>query len=99
MGILPGLSDNILADVRPLSFINGLADKSIFEAFDFMTASVLIPINAFLIALFAGWVVSVETVKRELGFRSEALFNVWIVLMRYIVPIAVLIITISGLLG
>jgi NSS family neurotransmitter:Na+ symporter len=99
MGILPGLSDNILADVRPLSFINGLADKSIFEAFDFMTASVLIPINAFLIALFAGWVVSVETFKRELGFRSEALFNVWIVLMRYIVPIAVLIITISGLLG
>ena len=99
IGILPGLSDNVLADVRPLAFITGLADKSIFETFDFITASVLIPINAFLIALFAGWVVSVETFKSELGFRSDALFNVWIVLMRYMVPLAVLIITISGLLG
>lgn len=99
IGILPGLSDNVLADVRPLAFITGLADKSIFETFDFITASVLIPINAFLIALFAGWVVSVETFKSELGFRSDALFNVWIVLMRYMVPLAVLVITISGLLG
>jgi NSS family neurotransmitter:Na+ symporter len=99
IGILPGLSDSVLADVRPLAFITGLADKSIFETFDFITASVLIPINAFLIALFAGWVVSVETFKSELGFRSDALFNVWIVLMRYMVPLAVLIITISGLLG
>ena len=99
IGILPGLSDNVLADVRPLAFITSLADKSIFETFDFMTASVLIPINAFLIALFAGWVVSVEAFKRELGFRSHVLFNVWIALMRYVVPIAVLIITISGLLG
>lgn len=99
IGILPGLSDNVLADVRPLAFITSLADKSIFETFDFMTASVLIPINAFLIALFAGWVVSVEAFKSELGFRSHVLFNVWIALMRYVVPIAVLIITISGLLG
>jgi NSS family neurotransmitter:Na+ symporter len=99
IGILPGLSDNVLADVRPLAFITSLADKSIFETFDFMTASVLIPINAFLIALFAGWVVSVEAFKSELGFRSHMLFNVWIALMRYVVPIAVLIITISGLLG
>ena len=99
IGILPGLSDNVLADVRPLAFITSLADKSIFETFDFMTASVLIPINAFLIALFAGWVVSVEAFKRELGFRSHVLFNVWIALMRYVVPIAVLIITISGLFG
>ena len=99
IGILPGLSDNVLADVRPLAFITGLADKSIFETFDFITASVLIPINAFLIALFAGWVVSMEKFKSELDFRSDALFNVWIVLMRYMVPIAVLIITISGLFG
>ena len=99
IGILPGLSDNVLADVRPLAFITSLADKSIFETFDFMTASVLIPINAFLIALFAGWVVSLEAFKSELGFRSHVLFNVWIALMRYVVPIAVLIITISGLLG
>ena len=99
IGILPGLSDNVLADVRPLAFITSLADKSIFETFDFMTASVLIPINAFLIALFAGWVVSVEAFKSELGFRSHVLFNVWIALMRYVVPIAVLIITISGLFG
>ena len=82
-----------------LAFIAGLADKSIFETFDFVTASVLIPINAFLIALFAGWVVSMETFKSELDFRSDALFNVWVVLMRYLVPIAVLIITVSGLLG
>ena len=99
ISILPGLSDNVLADVRPMAFITGLADKSIFETFDFVTASVLIPINAFLIALFAGWVVSMEKFKSELDFRSDALFKVWIVLMRYMVPIAVLIITVSGLLG
>ncbi len=99
IGILPALSDNLLAGVRPLGFIAGLSDKSIFETFDFVTASVLIPLNALLISLFAGWVVATGAFERELGFQRRRLFTLWRLLIRYVAPLAVLVITVSGLLG
>lgn len=99
VGIFPALSDNVLSDVRPLSFIGGLADRSIFETFDFVTASILIPVNALLIALFAGWIVKASAFKQELAMSRDALFTGWQILLRYVAPFAVLAITLSGLLG
>ena len=99
VGIFPALSDNVLSDVRPLSFIGGLADRSIFETFDFITASILIPVNALLISLFAGWIVKASAFRQELALRHDALFVGWQILLRYVGPFAVLVITISGLLG
>ena len=99
VGIFPALSDNVLADVRPLSFISGLADRSIFETYDLIVASLLIPINALLIAIFAGWIVRTSAFRQDLALSRDALFTGWQILLRYVAPFAVLAITISGLMG
>jgi NSS family neurotransmitter:Na+ symporter len=99
VGIFPALSDNVFAGMRPLSGVAGLSEKSVFELFDFATASVMIPINALLISLFAGWVVTSSRFKEELALGSDAAFWLWTVLIRYVAPIAVLVITLSGLFG
>ncbi|SVB46434.1 uncharacterized protein METZ01_LOCUS199288, partial [marine metagenome] len=96
VGFLPALSDNVLADIRPLSFIGTMSEMSFFGVFDFVTASVLLPINALLIALFSGWVVAGNAFRRELAMKHDVFFTVWQVLMRYIAPVAVLVILISG---
>lgn len=99
VGFLPALSDNVLADIRPLSFIGAMAEMSFFEVFDFVTASVLLPINALLIALFSGWVVAGNAFRRELAMKHDVFFTVWQILMRYVAPAAVLVILISGFIG
>lgn len=99
VGILPALSNGVLADVRPFSLIPALSEKDIFGAFDFFVASILIPVNALLIALFAGWVIKTTRFREELAFKSEFMFQVWRLLLKFIAPLAVLAITVFGLMG
>ena len=85
--------------LKPLGFIGGLSEKSVFEIFDFFTASVMIPINGLLIALFAGWAVRSNAFRDELGLPDRVAFLAWSFLIRYVAPFAVLVITVSGLIG
>ena len=99
LGLLPALSDNVLAGVKPLGVIGVFAEMSFFQVFDFVTASVLLPVNALLISLFAGWVVKTSAIRRELAFDHDRVFMLWHLLLRYVAPIAMLLITVSGLIG
>jgi len=98
VGVLPSLSWGALADIRPLSFLPALGEKSVFETFDFFTASILIPVNAFLIAAFAGWIVAKDRFRAELGLSPGA-FLLWRAIMVYLAPLVVLAITLFGLVG
>ena len=98
VGVLPSLSWSALAEVRPLAFLPALGEKTVFESFDFITASILIPVNAFLMDAFAGWIVVKSRFRAELGLGPGA-FALWRVLMRFVVPVAVLVITVFGLAG
>ncbi len=99
VGIFPALSNGVLADVRPLSFIAGLEDRDIFGAFDFFVTSILIPVNALMISLFAGWVIHEKAFKQELSQTSDLLFTTWRVLIKFLAPVAVMAITYFGLVG
>lgn len=99
VGIFPALSNGVLADVRPLSFIAGLEERDIFGAFDFFVTSILIPVNALMISLFAGWVIHVTAFKKEMHQTPDLLFNTWRVLIKFLAPLAVLAITVFGLVG
>ena len=100
-GIFPALSDNVLAGVTPITFIPALAEKSVFEVYDFVTASVLIPINGLLIAVFAGWIMTASALEDELAMGQDGMFSftLWRILIRYVAPFAVLVITVTGLMG
>jgi NSS family neurotransmitter:Na+ symporter len=90
VGIAALLSFNIWKDFHPFNAVPGFVGKGVFDTMDFAIASVLLPFNGFLIALFTGWIV-VPLVRGKLGL-SPFLETLWIWTLRIIIPLAILLI-------
>jgi len=90
VGIAALLSFNVWKDFKPLSFVPAYADKNIFDIMDFTIASILLPFNGLMIALFMGWVVY-GGLKGKLGM-APAIENIWIWCLRLIAPAAIVLI-------
>ncbi|NWG92788.1 MAG: sodium-dependent transporter [Parvularculaceae bacterium] len=88
VGLGAAFSFNILSDVRLLAFIPGFAEKSIFDILDFAIASLLLPLNGLLIALFAGWALSATFAREELG-AGGALLKTWRYAIRFVAPVGI----------
>lgn len=89
IGIVTVLSFNVWADVHPFNFIPLLEGKNWFEVIDAVTGQIFLPLSGFLVAVFAGWVVSGQAAREEMGFKSDAWFGRWRLLVRWVCPIAV----------
>ncbi len=94
VGILALLSFNVWQDVRPLGFLLAFADKGVFDSLDFVIASVLLPLNGLLIALFTGWVIC-KKVNGTLGL-PPVVEQLWGWSLRIVVPVAILLIAFSN---
>ena len=90
IGIPSALSFGILSDVKIL-------DRSIFDFVDFLTNSIGMPIGALLISIFAGYYYTKDISRKELA-SSNLMFNIWYYSIRYVSPIAILIIFVQGIL-
>jgi neurotransmitter:Na+ symporter, NSS family len=86
------LSFNAIADVYPLGFLPGFAEKTFFDATDFIMANILLPVGAFLTCVFVGWRLSADLLRAELGIADGLGFGLWRLLMRYVVPVGVAIV-------
>jgi NSS family neurotransmitter:Na+ symporter len=86
-------SFSIWSDVQPLAFIK--IEKTFFELMDFSVANIFIPLNALLIALFAGWVLRQSAVNEEFRADGEIWIRFWRIAIRYIAPVAIAIILID----
>ena len=67
--------------------------KTLFDAFDFVTGQVFLPIGGFLTCLFLGWFVPKKLVRDEFtnwGTVSTHFFSTYLFLVRYICPLAIL---------
>lgn len=91
-GLLTVFSFNIWSDVKPLSGIKIFKDSTIFDLLDYLTANIMLPLGGLLIAIFAAWVMSREASKEELDLKDGLIFGTWRFLVRYITPVAVLIV-------
>ncbi|MEX2495425.1 MAG: sodium-dependent transporter [Woeseia sp.] len=98
-GLLALFSFNVLAGFTPLDHFPLFEGKGIFDLFDFVTANVLIPAGGLLIALFAGWMMTRESVQTELGLKSAAALWLWRSLVRIVAPVAKLAIFAANLFG
>ena len=70
-----------------------MAGKSLFDAFDFVTGQVFLPLGGFLTCLFLGWYLPRDLVRDEFtnwGTLSGRFFGVYIFLVRYVCPLAIL---------
>lgn len=71
--------------------------KDINGLLDFTASQLLLPLGGFLIAVFAGWVMKGSDLMEEMGLKSAKVFTCWYVLIRYVCPLAVLTVLLSGL--
>ncbi len=98
MGLLPIFSFNIWSDIFPLKWIEGFESATFFVLIDLMVNNILLPISGLLIALFVGWKIPVLTLKDNFNNAPEFVFKLWIFLIRYAVPVALLAILGSNLI-
>lgn len=73
-----------------------IANKSIFDAVDFLTNGIGMPIGAFFISLFAGYYYKTSVSKQELN-THPLFYYVWLILIRFVTPVAIVIIFIQGI--
>lgn len=95
LGISSVLSLNLLKEFYPAGGISLLEGKNIFESLDYIAASILLPLGGLLTAIFVGWRVPAKEMQAELGLTKTA-FWLWQMLIRFLVPIAISIVFISG---
>ncbi|HWU01776.1 MAG TPA: sodium-dependent transporter [Novosphingobium sp.] len=90
VGLPSLLSFSVLKAVHPLAFLPGFETKTFFDTLDFGIAECLLPLNALLIALFAGW-----ALRRRLTAAHTALspfwHGVWRLFTAFAAPLAILV--------
>ena len=88
VGITTLLSLNVWSDFTPLDMFARFEGKTLFDLYDYLTANIMMPVVALLIAVFVGWKMKPEHSASELG----AWHKVWFPVVRYLTPIALLIV-------
>lgn len=92
LGIPSSLSMGIWGDIK-------IADKNFFDAMDYLTSNLIMPIGGIGISLFVGWVIF-DKAERELtsdGYYTVPLLPVWRIICRYVAPVAIFWILVTGL--
>ena len=92
------LSFNHLSGFYPLDFLPFMEGKTIFDATEYISITILLPISGLLIALFAGWMLPDVITDSELGLKSKAAYRTWRVLLRWLAPIVILAILIFNVI-
>ena len=80
-------------------FVIGLAyvfNGDLIDYIDFLTGQILLPLGGILVCIFAGWVLSRETLATE--FDNPTVLAVWSFACRFVVPPAVAFILVFGAL-
>lgn len=82
-------------------FLGQKKTDGLFDVFDILTANFMLPLGGLFIAIFAVWVMKKESARDELNIHHEWVFSSWRFVMRYVAPVAILIVFlhVSGLLG
>lgn len=74
--------------------------KGMFDLFDYVTAKIMLPLTAFFISIFVGWYLDKKIVKAEItnnGTLRDSIYKVIIFILKFIAPIAILLIFINEL--
>jgi NSS family neurotransmitter:Na+ symporter len=93
LGLGSVLSFSFMSGWQPLAFLG--VGKNFFGIADFTVANVLAPVNALLIALFAGWVIRSSVVDEEFSGDTSRWKTYWRFANRYLTPVALLIVLID----
>ena len=76
-----------------------VAGKSIFDIMDYLASNLMLPAGGIFIALFAGWVAFPKIMDGTEGCIGDdfRLAKVWQAICRYVAPVAIAVVLVSGL--
>lgn len=77
-----------------------IAGRNLFDLFDFVSGQIMLPLGGFLIALFVGWILDRRILRNQLTNGATVAPHTSryvIILLRYFVPFAILLIFLSGM--
>ena len=97
VGLITVFSFSTWENVYPLGQFEVFAEKTPFDLIDYAVTNIMMPLGGMLYALFVGWWLSKEMLFSESGIASTTVFNLWLVLLRIIAPLAVAIVFIFNL--
>ena len=69
----------------------------ILDFVDILTTNVMLPLGGLAIAVFAGWIMSRESTRDELAIRNPLLYGLWRFFVRYITPVAVVVVFLNAI--
>ena len=95
LGNLPCiLSSSVLADIKILG-------RSVFDAFDFVSANVFFVLTALLCCIYVGWVLKKDAIYEltNEGDLSARLAGVWFLYVKFILPLIIAVIFGYGIFG
>ena len=95
-GLMTVFSFNLWSEFKPLSAIGAFRDSTVFDLLDYLTANIMLPLGGLLIAIFAAWKISRASSVEELGMGQRFFYPLWRFLVRYITPIAVIIVFLNA---
>ena len=74
-----------------------IAGVNFFELIDFITANIMLPLSGLLVAILIGWKIQSKMVEDQLLSDSRRLFFTWQWAIKFISPLAVIIVLIMGI--
>ncbi len=89
VGVFVALSNNVLSDLHPLSFLPMFEGKTISDIIEFLSANVFMLLNGLLVSVFVGWSVKRSITLEEMGLGDSVIFKIWFLLVRFAVPLGV----------
>ena len=77
--------------------------KTVFDLMDFLVSNILMPLGCLALSIFTGYVLDKKVALEQLHIdknkkSSLALFKVWLFLLRYVLPIIILIVCLAQFL-
>lgn len=93
LGTICSLSCGVLKDYK-------IFGKTFFDLFDYVTATIMLPVGGFFISIFTGWYLKKKLVYAEItneGKLKIPFVSVIIFILRYVAPVAILLIFINQL--
>lgn len=90
-GTLCCLSFGVLGDFK-------IFGMTLFNSFDYISSNILLPLGGFIFTIFVGWIVNKQFVRNQLtnhGTIATSSYRVILFLIRYIAPVAIILICLS----
>ncbi len=81
----------------PWSNVTIIGDNGILDSVDFIASNIFLPLGGLIIALFVGWSWKTVDALRESDFGQTTIGYIWLFILRFIAPIAILLIFLSAI--